>query len=326
MKLFVRTTKEEREWEREHTQKLRNRSLESDVINKLSYDDGYREKISLFFNRLVDEKNWILDVGSHTAGECEFYSHKGLNIIATDINESALEISKERCTKFERERPVYVACDGQNLPFADNVIPSITYHESLHHMPDPGRSLREACRVLVPGGTVMLLEPYAYDPWRRISEIRDYFRGTIETSFSVKQLRRLLDTAGLKITHIERPVIPPSTEKLKYLPSYHRILRLSYFAVRRSLPGMLGMIFCEAKKPGERITNQDAPKLNELLVCPQTKAPLLLTEMGYVSTDPNSRLLYPVSESIPVLIVDDAKVMDVSTWQSVMRSGRVMSD
>jgi DNA modification methylase len=46
--------------------------------------------------------------------------------------------------------------------------------------PDAPRALAQAARVLKPNGKISLYDPYRYNPYRRLSEVRDYFRGTIE--------------------------------------------------------------------------------------------------------------------------------------------------
>jgi ubiquinone/menaquinone biosynthesis C-methylase UbiE len=224
MKWLVRTTEEERAWERQHMLKQIDRYLATDVMDKISKDEGYRAKIDLVEERLTQSASWILDIGSNTAGECEYLVSRGYSIIATDINEQALLISQRRCRHFGRKAPAYVACDGQRLPFESGSVACAVFNESLHHMPDPAASLREVHRVLQPGGKVLMYEPYAYDPWRRISEVRDYFRGTVETSFGIGQLRELLRQAGLSVTDLSRPALPPSQWKLDALPFYRRAL------------------------------------------------------------------------------------------------------
>ncbi len=160
-----------------------------------------------------------------------------------------------------------------------------------------------------------MFEPYAFDPWRRISEIRDYFRGTVETSFSIRQIRRFLADAGLEATRIDRPVLPPSRWKLQFLPSYRRALRMAYYRVKKITPDILGMILCEARKPGSSDAARVRPPLSEILVCPQTGAKLVQTAQGYVSSDRQTRCLYPVVDEIPVLIASEAKTLDLIMWQ-----------
>src|SRR5262249_36606797 len=49
--------------------------------------------------------------------------------------------------------------DGEFLPFLDGVASYVIYDGSLHHCIDYPGALREAVRVLAPGGTLILFEP-----------------------------------------------------------------------------------------------------------------------------------------------------------------------
>ncbi len=50
--------------------------------------------------------------------------------------------------------------DAQDLPYADRSVANLYGVDVLHHLPRPGRFLADASRVLVPGGRILLLEPY----------------------------------------------------------------------------------------------------------------------------------------------------------------------
>jgi SAM-dependent methyltransferase len=52
---------------------------------------------------------------------------------------------------------------ASNLPFADNSLRAIYAINVFHHLPSPRDFLREALRVLYPGGGVVLIEPF-YGP------------------------------------------------------------------------------------------------------------------------------------------------------------------
>jgi SAM-dependent methyltransferase/uncharacterized protein YbaR (Trm112 family) len=304
---FVRTTREERAFEKKGILALTDKYLATDVIEKVSRDDGYRAKVDLLEHKVGKCDGYLLDIGSNTAGECEYMVSRGYTIIATDINEYALSISKKRCAQFSRKAPAYVACDGISLPFESESMACVVFNESLHHLPEPLASLKEAWRVLAPGGRVLMFEPYAYDPWRRISEVRDYYRGTIETSFSEGQIKRMLRESGFILHEMSRPVLPPSQYKLDALPTYRRLLRTGYFWARRSVPSILGMILCQGRKQGEMSPSLAVRNIDDILICPVSGSRLVRTDDGYASTGRDNPLLYPTLDGIPVLIADDAR-------------------
>ena len=51
-----------------------------------------------------------------------------------------------------------MAIDGRDLPFPDNSVAAILMTHVFHHVPDAAAFFREACRVLVPGGVISLVE------------------------------------------------------------------------------------------------------------------------------------------------------------------------
>ena len=116
----------------------------------------------------------------------------------------------------------------------------VILNEALHHMASPLQTLKEVSRCLVPGGNVFLYEPYAFNPYRRISEIRDRFKGTIERSFGTGELKRLLHGAGLRPMFIERHICPPSDWKMEQLGAIHKFLRSLYYRVLIACPKVFG--------------------------------------------------------------------------------------
>jgi SAM-dependent methyltransferase len=53
-----------------------------------------------------------------------------------------------------------LATDACRLPFGEASIANLLLVDVLHHLPFPHRFLAEACRVLRPGGRIIILDPY----------------------------------------------------------------------------------------------------------------------------------------------------------------------
>ena len=61
--------------------------------------------------------------------------------------------------------------------------------------------------------------------------------------------------------------------------------------------------------------------VKDLLVCPVTHAQLVCPDQHrLVSTDPETRLRYEISDGIPVLLPDSGTEMDAGEWGELMRS------
>lgn len=243
------TTQQEREFEIAQVTRLRERYLTTDVMAKVRDDAGYAEKVALIERVLAGTDGWILDVGANTCGESEYLTARGYKMIANDVNEIALEISRERCARFGRPAPKYLPGDAQALKIKPGSVAFVVFNESLHHMPDPALALARAARALKPGGRMFLYEPYAFNPYRRLSELRDHFRGTVEKSFGIRQLKCLLNDAGLRVVSLERHVCTASDWKLAQFGLAHRILRKTYVAVSRRALWLFGNLMVVAEKP-----------------------------------------------------------------------------
>jgi len=63
----------------------------------------------------------------------------------------------------------------------------------------------------------------------------------------------------------------------------------------------------------------DAATLLPILCCPLSRQPLRLVDgEALLSTDPQTRLLYPIRDGIPVLLEEEAETLDQARWQELM--------
>ena len=80
-------------------------------------------------------------------------------VVLADINESMLEVGRQRLV----DRGVlgnvrYVQANAEELPFPDNYFDCITIAFGLRNVTDKDAALRSMCRVLKPGGRLLVLE------------------------------------------------------------------------------------------------------------------------------------------------------------------------
>jgi demethylmenaquinone methyltransferase/2-methoxy-6-polyprenyl-1,4-benzoquinol methylase len=102
----------------------------------------------------------VLDVAGGTGDLARAFAGKvGDNgrVVLTDINEAMLRVGRDRLLDEGRVLPT-AACDAEHLPFAEASFDLVTVAFGLRNMTHKDAALREICRVLRPGGRLLVLE------------------------------------------------------------------------------------------------------------------------------------------------------------------------
>ena len=60
-------------------------------------------------------------------------------------------------------------------------------------------------------------------------------------------------------------------------------------------------------------------ELLDILVCPLTKAPLVLDGNTLVSTDGKTRRRYRIEDGIPNMLIEEAEELDPAAWAEIMK-------
>lgn len=305
------SAQQEREFEKRHVSKKEEAYLQTDVLDRVDFDPGYAEKISLLESFLIEHGvgGFVLDVGSNTAGEAEWLANRGFRMVATDINEIALGYSLKRAIRFREQRPLYYATDVHRMPFISGVFQNATAFEVLHHFENVQLAVAEIFRVLEPGGKLFAYEPYALNPYRRIAELRFYFLGSIEKSFTVSALKRQLECVGFEVISVGKHVLPPSEWKMRQVTVVRRLLKKLYYAVASRMVPLFGNLVIVARKPGKR-RESVAPDLEDFLTCPITKKQLYRSGNRYTTRGEGNNYTYPIVAGVPVLVAEDASLLE----------------
>jgi demethylmenaquinone methyltransferase/2-methoxy-6-polyprenyl-1,4-benzoquinol methylase len=102
----------------------------------------------------------VLDIAGGTGDLARAFAAKvgpqGL-VLHTDINESMLRVGRDRLLDEGLALPTIV-CDAERLPCADGWFDLVSVAFGLRNMTHKEQALREMCRVLKPGGRLLVLE------------------------------------------------------------------------------------------------------------------------------------------------------------------------
>jgi len=108
----------------------------------------------------LKEGDQVLDIAGGTGDLSMAFAKKvGATgrVVHTDINEAMLSTGRDRLLDHGLALPTLV-CDAEKLPFPDNHFNLVSVAFGLRNMTHKDVALKEMCRVLKPGGKLLVLE------------------------------------------------------------------------------------------------------------------------------------------------------------------------
>lgn len=60
-------------------------------------------------------------------------------------------------------------------------------------------------------------------------------------------------------------------------------------------------------------------ELLDILVCPETKAELVLDGNTLVSTDKATRRRYRIEDDIPIMLIEESEQLSIEEWTDIMK-------
>jgi ubiquinone/menaquinone biosynthesis C-methylase UbiE len=201
----------------------------------------YHERIlEPFLDRVAHERpgGKALDLGCGTGVVTVLLARRGLEVAGVDHSPEMLELAGRKLAAAGLEATLETG-DVRALRFADGAFDCVTIQGLLHHLEELEPCLREATRVLRPGGFLYVSEPMRdatplkrllLGVWSRVPRRRragaSHEAETVEEPLAVADLRRALDGLGVRY-------------ELRFLthapPLRRRLPDGAYFAVARAL-------------------------------------------------------------------------------------------
>ncbi len=123
----------------------------------------------------VREGSRVLDVAGGTGDLSLAFSRrvgKSGQVWLTDINNAMLTHGRDRLADKGFLLPV-TQCDAEKLPFPDDYFDCVTVAFGLRNMTHKDRALAEMCRVLRPGGRLLVLE--FSQVWKPLAPLYDFY-------------------------------------------------------------------------------------------------------------------------------------------------------
>ena len=167
----------------------------------------------------------VLDVAGGSADLSRLFLKKvgaSGQVVLTDINNAMLRVGRDRLLDEGHSTPV-TQCDAEHLPFPDNYFDCVSIAFGLRNVTHKDAALRDMCRVLKPGGRLVVLE------FSRIAKPLE----KIYDAYSFKLLPRI----GQLIAHdadsyrylAESIRMHPGQEELKSMMQQAGLEKVEYF-------------------------------------------------------------------------------------------------
>jgi SAM-dependent methyltransferase len=206
----------------------------------------------------------ILDIGCGDGSLVRFFAKNGAHATGVDI--SADVLARARAAKPVADE-TFTEARGESLPFPDASFDIAVYFNALHHVPVAvqAKALREAARVLVAGGTLLVVEPIAEGPnFKLVQPIDD------ETEVR-KAAKRELDRLPPLLEHRQQLIYDAT---VRY-PDFETFLARTRAVDAARAPAIeakravLYKLFTELGHPGPEGIEFSQPTRADLLVKPQ---------------------------------------------------------
>jgi ubiquinone biosynthesis O-methyltransferase len=127
-----------------------------EVLRKARKNAEYDSRFQAVL-KMADGKK-VLDVGCHVGLLSRILAERGREVVGVDILESALKIAQT----FNQVNGVrYQRGDLFDLKYNDGEFDCILFLETIEHVHDPSRFLKEFKRILKPGGSLIISTPNA---------------------------------------------------------------------------------------------------------------------------------------------------------------------
>lgn len=146
----------------------------------------------------------LLDLGTGTGRMLQLLAPRAARAVGLDASHAMLSVARANLEQAGLTRVELRQGDVYAPPFARGSFDLIVVHQVLHYLDDPARALREAARLLSPGGRLLVIDfaPHNLEFLRTAQAHR-------RLGFSREQIAGWLADADLDCT-LTREIAPPS--------------------------------------------------------------------------------------------------------------------
>lgn len=133
----------------------------------------------------------IADLGAGDGTFALLLAQGAKRVIAVDTSARMIEVGRELALRNGIANIEFRLGDMEEVPLAVAEVDLVFFSQSLHHALHPDRALKEACRILAPGGRIVVLDLLKH----RFEEARELYADEW-LGFSEAEVESMLEKAG----------------------------------------------------------------------------------------------------------------------------------
>lgn len=139
-----------------------------------------------------------IDLGSGTGRMIELFAPQARRAEGVDSSRKMLALARARLDDTGSGQASVRQADILGLPYEDNCADLVTIHQVLHYLPEPQAAIKEAARILKPGGTLLIADfaPHAFEELRQVHAHR-------RLGFSDHEVTNWCEQFGLVVDAVE---------------------------------------------------------------------------------------------------------------------------
>jgi ArsR family transcriptional regulator len=144
----------------------------------------------------------LVDLGTGTARMLELFAGRYRRAMGIDLSAAMLAYARAKLERAGLTQVQVRQGDIYDLPLADQSADAVLMHQVLHFLSDPQGAVREAARVLAPGGRLLIVD---FAP-HQLEYLREEFAHE-RLGFGRAQMRQWLEECGLEV--VDNRLLPP---------------------------------------------------------------------------------------------------------------------
>ena len=149
--------------------------------------------------------NLLVDLGTGTGRILELFADRYERGLGFDLNQAMLAYARSKLSKVELTRSQVRHGDIYALALPDSVADAVIMHQVLHFLSQPAHAIREAARVLAPGGRLLIVDFAPHD----VEFLREEYAHD-RLGFGTPQVTQWFKEAGLE--PLEQRDLAPRTK------------------------------------------------------------------------------------------------------------------